>query len=123
MLRAILIATYGAVASGQTARVHIVFRVDSSAAKLHWNNEAEPLRVWLDPPDDWSVSERFLTSALPARPVSNEERCVEFEVKVPATASLKRSITGYAVFHVCDDSGGTCRFARLDVRVEVPVRR
>ena len=49
------------------------------------------------------------------------DRRIEFEVKAPASASAMRTISGYALFHVCDDMGGACRFARLDVTVEVPV--
>jgi hypothetical protein len=42
-----------AVVPGQAARVHVVFRVAAPPGKVHWNNEAEPLRWWLDPPEGW----------------------------------------------------------------------
>jgi hypothetical protein len=67
------------------------------------------------------VSERLLSAPHPQSAVSAESRRIEFEVKAPANASAKGTISGYALFHVCDDTGGTCRFARLDVSVEVPV--
>jgi hypothetical protein len=110
-----------AVAPGQTARIHVVCRVDSQSGRVHWNNEADPLRLWLDPPNDWVVSQRLLSAPLPEPAVSEENRRIEFEVKAPATASAMGTISGYALFHVCDDAGGACRFARLDVTVEVPV--
>jgi hypothetical protein len=98
-----------------------VCRVDSQSGRIHWNNEADPLRLWLDPPNDWVVSQRLLSAPLPEPAVSEENRRIEFEVKAPATASAMGTISGYALFHVCDDAGGACRFARLDVTVEVPV--
>lgn len=110
----------GAVAPGQTARVHVVCRVDSQLGKIHWNNEADPLRLWLDPPEDWAISERLLWVPLPEPAVSEENRRLEFEVKLPVNASRMGTISGYALFHVCDDTGA-CRFARLDLTVEVPV--
>jgi hypothetical protein len=110
-----------AVLPGQTARVHAVFRVDPASARVHWNNEADPLRLWLDPPGGWEVSERLLSSPLPQTVVSTEPRRIEFEVKAPATASGTGAVSGYALFHVCDETGGTCRFARLDVTIDVPV--
>jgi hypothetical protein len=109
------------VAPGKSARVHVVIRVDASTARLHWNNEAEPLRLWLDPPAGWIVSERLLAADNPSRAVSAEDRRIEFEVQSPAGAATKGTIAAYAVFHVCDESGGTCRFARLDIPIDVPV--
>ena len=93
------------------------------AKKVHWNNEADPLQVWLDPPDNWVVSTRLLTAPLPEAGGVAEDRRIEFEVKVPATATATETIRGYALFHVCDDEGGVCRFARLDIHVDVPVAR
>jgi hypothetical protein len=68
-----------------------------------------------------AASERLLSSPLPQTVVSTEPRRIEFEVKAPATASGKGTVSGYALFHICDETGGTCRFARLDVTIDVPV--
>jgi hypothetical protein len=111
-----------ATVPGGTVRVHVVFRVDSKLGKVHWNNEAEPLLCWLDVPADWEVSDRLLSTPLGDTAVSEEDRRIEFEVKVPTDASTKERIAGYALFHICDDAGGTCRFARLDVTVPITVR-
>jgi hypothetical protein len=109
------------VAPGQTARVHIVCRVDSQLGKIHWNNEADPLRLWLDPPGDWTTSEQLLSVPLPKSAVSEENRRIEFEVKLPTNASIMGTISAYVLFHVCDDQNGLCHFARLDLDIEVPV--
>lgn len=108
------------VKAGQSARVHLKFTLDPKAT-AHWNNEAEPLRVWLDPPDGWAVSERLLVAAVSDKDVSREARAVEFEVGAPKDASGTVTLPGYAVFHVCDEKGGTCRFVRLDLTVEIKV--
>lgn len=110
------------VKPGQSARVHVVLRLDPKA-KLHWNNEAEPLRLSLDPPEGWAVGERLLTAEVPAKAVTEEDRVLEFEVQVPAKASERGRIPGYALFHVCDSAGGQCRFVRLDFVVEVYVTK
>jgi hypothetical protein len=110
------------VKPGKTARVHVVLRLDPNS-KLHWNHEAEPLRVWLDPPDGWLVGERLLTAEVPAKVVTEGDRILEFEVQVPAGATRRNIIPGYALFHVCDAVGGQCRYVRLDVAVEINVAK
>ena len=111
------------VAPGQTVRVHVVLRLDAvQKTELHWNNEeADPLRLWLDFPDGWDVSNRLLLSAVPQTPTSNEPRSLEFEVRVPASASNSGSVFAYALFHVCEEADGICRFARLDIPIRIPL--
>jgi hypothetical protein len=92
-------------------------------AKAHWNNEADPLQLWVDPPDGVTVSKRLLLAEKPATATSTEDRTVGFEVKVPADAKGTIRVPVYALYHLCDDAGGTCRFVRLDLTVEVPVKR
>lgn len=108
------------VKPGESARVHVTLRL-TAGAKVHWNNEAETLQLWLDPPDGVMVSERLVRSDRPKAAVSDEERRVGFEVKIPATARGEVTIPAFALYHVCDDDGGQCRFVRLDVPVVVTV--
>ncbi len=110
------------VKPGQTARVHLVLRLDPNST-LHWNHEAEPLRVWLDPPEGWVVGERLLTADVPAKAVTDEPRVLEFEVQLPAGAADRNTIPGYALFHVCDGAGGQCRYVRLDVAIAIAVAK
>ena len=110
------------VKPGQSARVHLTFRL-APEVKDHWNNEAEPLRVWVDPPDGYAVSERLIRAEVPKAAVSDEERSVGFEIKVPSEASGTVRIPGYALYHLCDDVQGLCRFVRLDVTIEVVVKK
>jgi hypothetical protein len=87
----------------------------------HWNNEAEPLRLWIDPPPGWQVAERLLTARAEPKAVSGEVRSLEFEVKAPAKATGKIRLTAYALYHVCNDVGGQCLYLRLDIPVELKV--
>jgi tetratricopeptide (TPR) repeat protein len=108
------------VKSGKAVKVHVVLRLDTKK-KAHWNNESEPLQLWIDPPADWQTSERLVKSPNPREAVSKEVRALEFELKAPAKAEGTIRFTAYALYNICDDVGGQCRFLRLDIPVEVVV--
>jgi tetratricopeptide (TPR) repeat protein len=110
------------VRPGKSARVQIVLRPNKQQ-QIHWNNEADPLRLWVEPPADWKVSERILSSSQPAQASTTEARMLTFEVVVPSTAHGTIQLPVYALYHVCDDSGGQCRFLRLDIPVDVTIKR
>jgi hypothetical protein len=108
------------VRAGQTARVHVSFLPDDSR-KAHWNNESTPLRLWIDPPEGWRVSSRWLTAPQGDRPETDEVRRLDFEVEVPPAASGRTRLPAHALYNVCEDVGGVCRFLRQDLVVEVEV--
>jgi tetratricopeptide (TPR) repeat protein len=108
------------VRSGQAVRIHVVLRPDGKQ-KTHWNNEADPLRLWITPPEGWQVAARLLESAGGKLPQTDEERALDFEIKVPEGAKGKVRLGAYALYHICDDAGGQCRFLRLDIPIEVRV--
>lgn len=110
-----------AVKAGESARVHLTFRLAPKTTD-HWNNEADPLRVWVDPPDGVVVSERLVAADRSKAATSVEPRSVGFEVRVPKDAAGTVRVPVFAVYHLCDDAGGTCRFVRLDATVEVTVK-
>lgn len=110
------------VKPGQSVRVHLTFRLAPKSAD-HWNNEAEPLRVWVDPRDGVSVSTRLVEAEKPKTRASGERRTVGFEVQIPTGASGNIHVPVYALYHLCDDAGGQCRFLRLDVSVELKVKK
>ena len=117
-----VVAVPARVKPGQSVRVHVTFRL-KAGGKSHWNNEADPLRVWVDPPAGGAVSARLIPADKPATATSTEVRTVGFEVKVPADATGTVRVPAFALYHVCDEVGGTCRFVRLDLTVELSVRR
>lgn len=109
--------------AGQRAvRVH-VWLTPRDERKAHWNNEAEPLAVWLHPPEGWAVDRRLAGVPNPDSATSEEARSVEFEVSWPADAEPgARTLRGSAYYNVCEDVDGVCLYRRQDFAVPVVVR-
>ncbi len=106
---------------GGSTCVHISL-TPSIELKTHWNNEADPLHVWVDRPDGWQVSRQPHTVAGPENhPTSTEVRHIDFEVQVPANASGTVKLPVYALYFVCEDETGTCLYLRQDVSVNIEV--
>jgi hypothetical protein len=118
LVRAEVTVAPARVRPGQAVRVHVVLRLDPKK-EAHWNNEVEPLRLWVDPPKGWQVSERLLRAPVVRQAVSGEERALDFEIKAPREAHARVRLDAYALYHVCDDKGGQCRFLRLDIPIEI----
>jgi hypothetical protein len=108
------------VAAGQVARVHLEFR-PQTAAESHWNNEARGLVVWLEPPEAWQLGERHLSLPLPPEPVSGEPRQVEFELRAPETSNGEATLSGYALYYVCEGVNGACLYRRQDLKLPLSV--
>lgn len=106
--------------AGETVRVHVTLRPNGKL-KAHWNNEAEPLRLWIDPPEGVEVQPRLLAAPQGDKPETAEPRRLEFEVRAVAEASGTFKLNAYALYYVCEDVGGTCMFLRLDIPVMVTV--
>jgi tetratricopeptide (TPR) repeat protein len=109
------------VKTGQTVRVHVSLR-PNSRLKAHWNNGAEPLRLWIDPAEGVEVQPRLLTAQQGDAPATTELRRLEFEVRVMAQSSGTFKLNAYALYYVCEDAGGTCMFLRQDIPVTVVVQ-
>jgi hypothetical protein len=122
LIRAEVTVAPARVRPGRAVRVQVVLRLDPKK-QAHWNNEAEPLRLWVDPPEGWQTSERLLQAPAVREAVSGEDRVLDFEIQAPEQAQGKLRISAYALYHVCDDKGGQCRFLRLDVPIELTVER
>lgn len=111
------------VAPGEVTRLHFSFE-PIVRTEAHWNNEAEPMALWLDPPEGWEVETRLLSHPLPPEIVSQETRVIEAEVRAPeALGRGPVTIPGYALYYVCEDVNGICMYRRQDVEVEVRPRR
>ena len=108
------------VRGGETARVHVTF-FPNPDVKAHWNNESEPLRLWIDPPEGWRVSDRLLAAPQGDRPETNEIRRLDFEVEAPSGGHGVARAAAYALYYVCEDVGGTCLFLRQDIEIAVPI--
>ncbi|MEE8585753.1 MAG: hypothetical protein V3T83_12980, partial [Acidobacteriota bacterium] len=106
------------LAAGRSGRVHVVMRPDLSR-KAHWNNEAEDLVLWVDPPPGWQVDSQYHSLPRPRQPVSQEERRVEFELRCPEGFSGTATVPAYVLYYVCEDVDGTCLYRRQDLEVQV----
>jgi len=111
-------------AAGASVRAHLTF-VPNEAIKAHWNNEVDGLVLWIeDVPEGWQVDSRFHSVPNPPEAVSLEPRTVEFEVKTPDDAAPGTySVTGYALYYVCEDVNGVCLYRRQDLSFTVGVHR
>jgi hypothetical protein len=65
----------------------------------------------------------LLQASAPAQAASTEARTLNFEIAVPPTARGKVRLPVYALYYICDDAGGHCRFLRHDIPVEVTIER
>jgi tetratricopeptide (TPR) repeat protein len=106
----------------EAVRVHVTLR-PNSRLKAHWNNEAEPLKLWVDAPDGWKVEPQLLTAPQGDRPETSEPRQLEFEVRASAGAKGTSKLNVYALYYVCEDAGGVCYFLRKDIPVTITVEK
>ncbi|MHC4725595.1 MAG: tetratricopeptide repeat protein [Planctomycetota bacterium] len=108
------------VKPGEAARVYLILH-PNARLKAHWNNEAEPLKLWVDAPDGWKVEPRLLTAPQGNKPETSEPRQLEFEVRAPGEASGTSKLNAYALYYVCEDTGGVCYFLRKDIPITFAV--
>ncbi len=117
------VAVPARVGPRDVTRLHFSFR-PIQRTKAHWNNEAEEMVVWLDPPEGWEVETRMYSYPLPLEMVSLETRVIEVEIRAPEQLGRSPiSIPGYALYYVCEDVTGICMYRRQDLEVEVRPRR
>ena len=107
---------------GGTVRVHVTLRPDEKC-KAHWNNEAEPLTLWIDPPPGWKPQPQLLTAPQGDKPETSEPRHIEFELTAPNDTSGRLKISTYALYYVCEGAGGTCSFLRQDIPITIKVEQ
>jgi len=121
LIRVEPVVVRGTTARGKTAaQVHLTFRPDPQA-KGHWNNEAEPLRIFLEPPRAGRLGTTFLEHpGDPTRAVSLEPRTVSFQLALPEDAPRDLRVRGYALFNACAGEDGVCKYLRKDFEVRVP---
>lgn len=110
------------VKPGGTVRVHITHRPDEKQ-KAYWNNEAEPLTLWVDPPPGWKAQPQLLTAPQGDKPETSEPRHIEFEVHIATEATGTFKLFAYALYYVCEGTGGTCSFLRQDIPITIKVEQ
>ncbi|MCH7703249.1 MAG: hypothetical protein IID37_16340 [Planctomycetes bacterium] len=107
------------VRPGSAVRVHVELK-PSDKTKAHWNNEADGLLVWIDPPAGVIVDNPVQMVPNPPTTLSRETRTIEFEVRCTADVqpgSLR--IPAYALYYVCEDVHSRCLYRRQDLVIEL----
>ena len=107
---------------GESVRVHISLR-PNRARDAHWNNENEPVKLWIVAPKDWEADHRLMTAPSGNQPETSEPRSIEFELKSPKEAQGTVRLSAYALYYVCEGLEGTCLYLRQDIAIDVPFER
>lgn len=111
------------IAPGDAVRVFVFFRPNETL-KAHWNNESEPLRLWIELPEGWQAVDPLLSAPQPEIPESSETRRIDFDIYSPKKASPgKIRINAYALYYACEGINGTCQFLRQDIAIETEVKK
>jgi len=109
------------VEPGKAARVHVSLRPDPSK-DAHWNNEAGPLVLLVEPPPGTTLESARLEAPPGRGELSAEERLLDFEVRIPRDAKeSKVELRAHACYFVCEGASGVCYYLRRDLRIAVPV--
>ncbi|MEM7474828.1 MAG: hypothetical protein AAF483_07535 [Planctomycetota bacterium] len=107
----------GSIRAGQAVRVHLQWTPQEMA---HWNNEAEPVQIWIDLPEGWTAAKQLHELTQPAAAESTETRRLEFELNTPVEAK-STELTGYCLYYVCEEQGGTCMYLRKDIKIPIRI--
>ena len=99
--------------------VRVFFRL--SPVRSKWNNEGQPMRIWINEASNGETSQRLLEFATPDSPESTETRTVEFEFQTDAAADPCQ-FSGFVLYSVCESESGQCFFSRRNFEFQIPVR-
>jgi hypothetical protein len=107
------------VRPADAVRVHVDLR-PGDGTEIHWNNETGPGGFWVEPPAGWAVDPEFQEIEVPPEATSDERRHIEFEVRVPASASTgPHRFEAQTLYAVCDDETGVCMIRRRSIPITV----
>jgi hypothetical protein len=102
------------------ASVHLALRPDAGR-KIHWNDEAGPMVLWLGAPDlpaGWQLDARRIEHRGASGTATDEVRRFTFDLRLPAGVE-QGVLTGYVLFNACEGTDGTCILLRKDFEVRV----
>lgn len=107
---------------GRTARIHLIFQPQRESLE-QWDPEAEPVQVHLVPPPAVLVSAPFVAQGSRSRPPSlSDPLTIGYEILVPEDARDSVRVPGYALYNLCHQESGQCRYVRHDFEIVVPIR-
>ena len=104
------------VKPGETVRIHL--RMTPTMGK--WNNEADPLRIWINEESTGKPTKRLISATNPKTAQSREPRSLEFEF-VTENKNSTCTVSGFALYHACLPQSGQCVYQRHDFEINVPI--
>jgi len=109
-------------AIGGSVRAYLRF-TPNRRKEITWDNEAGPLRVWLNVPDSIHVASSLLVAKMPEKSSSSSEvRTIELELELPdELAPGKVEVSGYALYFVCSGKRDQCVHLRQDFTIAFDV--
>jgi len=111
------VVTPARVRPGDRVRVRLTFRPGTAK----WNNEGQALTAVFRCAG-FQLAEGDLVHPLSKTPHSSETRVLECEILVGKQVKSGRHVLGgYALYDVCIDEDGTCRYLRQDLTVSIHV--
>lgn len=119
LIDADVVVVPGAVQPGESVRVHVQLQPSANAV---WNNESEPLILWLELPDGWQSQRQWFAASMPDHAESSEPRRFDFEIKTPESTTGDQTLKAYALYYVCESRQGTCLYLRQDIEVSVRIQ-
>ncbi len=111
------------VRPGHQVRARATFRVNDRT-RPYWNNEADDLTMCAAAVSGTELGEATSSWPNPEQPETREDRTLEFELSLDEGVKpgpLK--ISAYALYYVCENKGGKCRYLRQDFSLTVHVDR
>ncbi len=106
----------GTGSANRAFQVHLKLVPNDTA---HWNNETDPVAVWLELPQGVVADRTAQLLPMADEPESREERLAEFEIRVYEDSNERQVVRGYVLYNVCEEEGGVCLFRRQDFQFEV----
>lgn len=104
--------------AGSSVRVHVTLQ---PANNSKWNNEAGQSIVWINDTNGLKLSKQSIEMEQPKEIETRETRSIEFEVAIPEDAKDKVTVSGYALYYVCEETNGQCLYRRQNFEIEIPV--
>ena len=105
------------IRAGQSARVHLEMEPKNGK----WNNESDPVAIWIEDGDSIQVTRRLITLKNPEAAESTERRVAEFEIKTDKSADPTK-LNGFALYYACDNDTGQCLYLRQEFSIDIEIR-
>ena len=111
------VVAVAATKGGKVWRVHVSL-TPSEAGNWEWNNEADPVSLWVSGGNEWKLDRSLTDVPNPTDAAhSKETRSLEFEARWEGSDS-PTPLAAYALYHLCDTDSGQCVLRRRDMELD-----